>query len=302
MTEDITVAFLARGVDGGLDAVEAFFASYERHPAGAPHFLVILAKGWEGVPGRERLGEMAVASGAAVLDLPDDGYDWGAYFRLSAIAQTEYLVLLNTHSRILKDNWLALLHAQIKRPGIGLAGCTGSWGTISWNWALPIFRLRLLWYEKRWVKAIAYAGWVGLRYLFFLLSHRRRFPSFPNPHIRSNAFMLRTAHLREFAAQHEMPRKKHEAHHLECGHKGLSRFIEAKGLGMLLCGADGLAHPPSSWSEGGVFCCPNQPNLLVSDNLTRKYEARTEARKRDLELVFWGRVLVSNTDREHSPG
>ena len=113
--------------------------------------------------------------------------------------------------------------------------------------------------------------------------------------------MLRTAHLREFAAQHEMPREKHGAHHLESGHKGLSRFIEAKGLGMLLCGADGLAHPPSSWPEGGVFCCPNQPNLLVSDNVTREYEARTEARKRDLELIFWGRVLAPYTDRTHSP-
>jgi hypothetical protein len=292
MTEDITVAFLARGVDGGLDAVEAFFASYDRHPAGAPHFLVILAKGWEGVPGRERLGKMAVAAGAAVLDLPDDGYDWGAYFRLSAIAQTEYLVLLNTHSRILKDNWLALLDAQIKRPGIGLAGCTGSWGTIGWNWVPPIFHIGRRWRNNKRVKAIGFTVWVGLRYLYFLLSHRRHFPSFPNPHIRSNAFILRTTHMREFAGKHKLPNAKHEAHHLECGHDGLSRFIETKGLGLLLCGADGVGHVPSSWPDSDIFCCPDQPNLLVADNVTSDYANRTQRMKRELELVFWGRTLA----------
>jgi hypothetical protein len=166
MTEDITVAFLARGVDGGLEAIEAFLASYERHAAGAPHALVILAKAWEGVPGRDRLGELAAAAGAVVLDLPDDGYDWGAYFRLSAIAKTEYLLLLSTHSRILKDDWLALLYEQIKRPGIGLVGCTGSFGTMGWNWVHPIFRLQVHWYKRRLDKVIAYLGWVAVRYFF----------------------------------------------------------------------------------------------------------------------------------------
>jgi hypothetical protein len=293
---DITVAFLARGKDGGLAAVEAFLASYARHPAGLHHRLVLLTKGWEGVPGRDRVSELADGVGAEVLDLPDDGYDWGAYFRLANIAKTEFLYLLNTHSRILRDNWVGLLHDQIKRPDIGLVGCTASFATMGWNWPFPVFRARWLWKEGRWLKAIAFAGWVGLRYLEFLTSNRRSFPGFPNPHIRSNAFMLRTAYLREFAAQHETPTKKQEAHHLECGYKGLSRFIEAKGLDLLLCGADGRAHPPSSWPEGGIFCCPNQSNLLVSDNVTREYEARIEARKRDLELLFWGRVLAPYGD------
>ena len=296
MAADITVAFLARGRDGGLAAVEAFIASYDRHPAGTPHTLVLLAKGWEGVSGRDRLSELAALVGAEVLDLPDDGYDWGAYFRLAAVAKTEFLYLLNTHSRIMKDGWVARLYAQITRPEIGLVGCTASWGTMGWNWAFPLFHIERRWRQDWKIKAIAYAGWVGLRYLAFMISERRHFPNLPSPHIRSNAFMLRTAHLREFAAQNVTPKSKHQAHDLEFGHKGLSRFIEAKGLGLLLCGADGGAHPPSSWPDSGVFCCPKQPNLLVADNVTREYENRTAARKRDLELAFWGRVLAPYDD------
>lgn len=297
MAADITVAFLARGIDGGLAAVEAFLASYGRYAAGTSHSLVLLAKGWEGVSGRERLSDLAAVAGAEVLDLSDEGYDWGAYFRLSAVAKTEYLYLLNTHSRIMRDGWVARPYAQITRPEIGLVGCTASWGSIGWNWAFHSYHIKRLW-KKDWrVKSIAYAAWVGLRYLAFMLSRQRQFPDFPNPHVRSNAFMLRTAHLREFAAQHDMPNTKHQAHLLECGRNGLSRFIEAKGLGLLLCGADGGAHPPSSWPESGIFCCPNQPNLLVADNLTQEYENRTAAKKRDLELAFWGRVLTPDIDK-----
>lgn len=296
MELDITVAFLARGHGGGLRAAEAFLESYIRYPAGVSHRLVLLVKGWDGVPGRERLNHLAASVKAEIIDLPDDGYDWGAYFRLAAVAETEFMYLLNTHSRILREDWLALAHAQIKRPEIGLVGCSGSWGTIGWNWPLPIFHIRRRWRAGLWAKAIGFAGWVGVRYGYFLISRRRQFPGFPNPHIRSNAIMLRTAHLREFAAQHKIPATKHEALLLECGSAGLSRFIEAKGLGLLLCGADGSAHAPATWPDSGIFCCPDQPNLLVSDNVTRDYEARSANKKRDLELMFWGRILLPYND------
>jgi hypothetical protein len=235
--------------------------------------------------------------GGEVIDLPDDGYDWGAYFRLAAVTKTEFLCLLNTHSRILRDDWVALLHSQILRSEIGLVGCTGSWGTMGWNWSFPLDQIRQRWRAGRWAKAIGFTGWVGLRYGNFLISRRRYFPSFPNPHIRSNAIMLRAAHLREFAAQHRIPTTKHEAHMLECGPLGLSRFIEAKGLGLMLCGADGGAYPPSAWPESGIFCCPDQPNLLISDNVTREYEARSATKKRDLELMLWGRSLIPDEDK-----
>jgi hypothetical protein len=291
MTVKVTVAFLARGRDGGLDAVAAFLESYVRFSAGEPHRLVFLAKGWEGVSGYDRLSEMATSVGGEVINLPDDGYDWGAYFRLAAIAKTEFLCLLNTHSRILRNNWVARLYAQIQRPEIGLVGCSGSWGTIGWTWPLYLHRMRERWHEGRRAKASILAGWVALRYCYSFILNRRYFPDFPNPHIRSNAFMIRTAHLREFALQSRMPTTKRDAHKLESGHKGLSRFIEAKNLGMLLCGADGASHLPDRWADSGIFCCPGQRNLLISDNLTREYEERTPQQKRQLELALWGRIL-----------
>jgi hypothetical protein len=258
---------------------------------------VILAKGWEGLSGRERIGELATSVGGEVIDLPDDGYDWGAYFRLAAVVKSEFLCLLNTHSRILRDDWLALLHAQIMRPEIGLVGCSGSWGTMGWNWSFALDHIRRRWRAGRWAKAMGFTAWVGLRYGNFLLSRRRHFPSFPNPHIRSNAIILRTSHLREFAAQHRIPTTKHEAHMLECGPLGLSRFIENKGLDLILCGADNGAYPPSAWPDSRIFCSPDQPNLLVSDNVTREYDARSRAKKRDLELMFWGRKLTLGEEK-----
>tara|TARA_R110002111_G_scaffold232292_1_gene293349 strand:+ start:19 stop:204 length:186 start_codon:yes stop_codon:yes gene_type:complete len=44
----VAVAFLARGKDGGLPALQAFIESYKSHPSGYEHQLYILAKGWDG--------------------------------------------------------------------------------------------------------------------------------------------------------------------------------------------------------------------------------------------------------------
>ena len=126
----IAVCYLARGVNGGLEKFKSFRESYVKHPAGQGHSLYILAKGWDDQADYRQMQSMASALDANVLDLPDDGLDWGAYMRASTIVLEEYLFFLNTHSKIKTDHWLAKIFRAYKDAGGGIIGCTGSIGSI----------------------------------------------------------------------------------------------------------------------------------------------------------------------------
>lgn len=269
---DLALMFLARGADGGRAAAEAFFESYRRHPAGCPHALIVLAKGWDGVPGLDGIRQTVADLGGKVIDLPDDGFDLGAYFRAMPLLPHQLVCPVNTHSRILADGWLRILRDAAEQPGVGAAGATGSWeskSTVEWRrWRAgsPLYRLR---------------------HLGRLIRETRTFPPFPNPALRTNAFVTRRSLLQEFAATVTIPRNRSDAGMLESGRRGYSAFLRDKNLRLMVAGADGRAFPEAEWAASGTFRVPGQPNLLVSDNRTRAYAEADPATARRLSDMAW---------------
>ncbi len=75
---DLCVVHLVRRANP-LDAFKRFLDSYRRHPTGAPHRLAVLLKGFDD----EAAAEPYRALGADVcdhwLEMPDEGFDLGAY-------------------------------------------------------------------------------------------------------------------------------------------------------------------------------------------------------------------------------
>jgi len=289
------VLFLARGSgkDAGAAAAEAFFSAYRAHPAGLDHELVVLVKGWEDVADRESVEAQARALGATVMALPDDGYDWGAYMRAAPRLGHDWLCLLNTHSRPCADGWLATLRAAAERPGVGAAGVTGSWGT-----NLPVFRLLApevadYWRRKGAVKALIAAFRLYIRrYPWRSLTGARRFPGFPNPHLRSNGVLVRRALFTAFIAGRPIPADKQDALMLECGRAGFTRFLESRGLRVVVAGADGRAYEPEQWPDSRTHAVPERSNLLVSDNRTRGYERAGPFSRRNIERENWGQSFT----------
>ena len=287
-----TVAFLARGVDGGLASVRDFLAGYAAHPAGASHRLVLLAKGWDGVASRDEMLRLAATIEAEVVDLPDDGLDIGAYFRFAPLLDTEFVYLLNTHSRIRGDGWLALPLAAAARPGVGAVGATGSWGTFGASWRLQMAMCRTCLDDGRVAAAALRAVTAPLRWLRRWIATRREFPGFPNPHLRFNAILIRTTLFQRFAAASRMPVTKGDTHALESGRAGLTRFIEREGMAVLVCGSDGVPRASSDWIAAETMATPGQRGLLVADNHTCRYAGGDVFARRDFETLAWGRPLT----------
>jgi hypothetical protein len=288
---DIALVYLARGVDGGLASASQFFESYRRHPAGVSHTLYVIAKGWPDRVAYSAMIELASRS-CNVADLPDDGFDLTAYYRLARDLREERVCFLNTFSVIESDRWLERLGNALELPSVGLVGCFGSYGTLRPRVQNLLFNAREAAKTKP-AKAVlgellAYAG------------DRRRaarsndcFPAFPNPHVRTNAFMLARETFVAFWQGKPIPQTKRSVCAFESGSAGLTRFIEARGERAVVVGADGGVYPKDQWLESRTFRVPTRGNNMISDNATRRYLADGRDRRRNKEFATWGRCLTA---------
>ena len=246
----VGIVYLARGADTDAeDKFAAFASSYRRWDAGADHQLHVIFKGFCN-------SEALIEGQEALRDLEycahyvdDDGYDLGAYFAFAERVEHEQLCFLNTASRICGPNWLAKLAANLAQPGVGMVSCTAS-------------------YEA--------PQHPGLRNV-----------PFPNPHLRSNAFMMRRD--RFIALRPKGPLvEKIDVYLLEHGVDSITHQIAAQGLRTLLVGRNGRGYEPATWPRSRTFRQGSQDNLLIADNQTDAYQAAPVPEKRGLFHLAWG--------------
>ena len=118
------------------------------------------------------------------------------------------------------------------------------------------------------------------------LARAGRYPAFPNPHIRTNAFMLERRRLLDL--RWPEPTRKSQAYELESGNEGITRQIEALGLRAVVVGRDGRAYDRDGWRDSRTFRAGEQGNLLVEDNQTRHYDEAQGRLRRKLDQMAWG--------------
>ena len=270
---EVSVLYVARGIDAGLDAVDSFVETWNKHPPSCAHRLYFLAKGWPDAQQRDRLRSRAEQCAATVLDVSDDGYDWGAYFEALPYVNAEWVCLMNSHSRPQAAGWLYMLLNAATSDGHGLAGATGSWESPHWKYSSADPIRTYIW---QWLRSVKNR------------SRWRHFNVFPNPHLRSTGLLLRRTLLQSFADLHQPPRGKFQALLLESGQDGLSRFAQRHGCRLMVVGRDGRSLASGDWPSSGTFRSRDQGNLLISDNRTRDYAAADHHGRAYLKKLAWG--------------
>ncbi len=115
----------------------------------------------------------------------------------------------------------------------------------------------------------------------------RDFPKFPNPHVRSTAFMIRR---NDFLSIPFNPQEKTKiaACLFESGPDGMSSTLVRKGLDVLVVGADGTGYTMDQWPGCGAFRSGDQSNLLATDNQTRLFDQMTEGDRYTHDCMTWG--------------
>jgi hypothetical protein len=236
----------------GVAALQRFVGSYRAHDAGMEHRLVLLFKGF--ADPTQTAAHVDALDGLAheALHYSRPTFDLPAYAAAADALDASQLCFLNSESTVLADGWLAAMHDRLLEPGVGAVGATGSYET-----PRSINPLR-----------------------------RRRWVAFPNPHLRTNAFMLsrelmRTARVAEV-------RSKSRAWELESGRDGLTRQIWGHGLRTLVVGRNGEGYEPECWHESATFRSGDQANLLVADNRTRQWQEADPDLRAKLSRMAWG--------------
>lgn len=221
-------------------AVAPFFESYESHPAGMEHQLLVLNKGQ-----RASVSLKPEWLGAGMSDR-------GMGLRAFALAcrkfarNFDYLCCLNSWSVIQADDWLAKLHAGIQVPGAGIAGATGSWESFYSN-------------DPGWLR-------------------RQLFPPFPNYHIRTTGFIMRTEVMRRVWPGFSLTKKFEYLS--ELGKRGITQKVMRLGLQPYVVGSNGRVYPKTEWLASNTFRSGNQENLLIADNHTVQYQQDAPERRR----------------------
>lgn len=240
----------------GEPPLEQFAASYRQHSAGCEHGLCVVLKGSDRGAFAHRCHTLAERLTARVLVMPDMGKDLDTYRAVARTTGAHQVCFLNTSTEILADQWLERLRAALRRPGVGLVGATASYESARSSAPRPLRPLMAL-----------------------------RYRPFPNPHIRTNAFMLQRDLM--LALDWRPAQYKRAALELESGKRGITGQVQARGLSAVVVGRD-VAYDREHWYESRTFRSGDQENLLIADNRTRQYADADPARRAQLAAMAWG--------------
>jgi len=119
------------------------------------------------------------------------------------------------------------------------------------------------------------------------------YPCFPNPHIRSNGFMIRRGLFLELLSTAPLSTKS-DAYSIESGPRSITRQVFERGLRALVVGRNGRGYAPTWWPHSQTFRQGLQNNLLVHDNHTRVFENLPFGEKMHMSKLSWGDFLQTN--------
>lgn len=268
----------------GIENFRGFIQSYLKFTAGADHDLIILFNGTaldHPVPVDDYLDHLKKQHIPCKVLQNSSGQDIAAYRYAAQELNNECLLFLNSYSRILAPDWLRCFE-QFYLDRVGMVGATGSWS----GYADAISRYTFSFLKQpypvtRKISVLKY--WLKLKLL-----HSRKFPSFPNPHLRTNAFLIN----RKLFTSLVFPDLKNKlgAYTFENGRNSITNQIIQKGLSVLVVNRKGETFEIPEWPESHTFWNYDQEFLLISDNQTEKYRQGDSKLRAHLKIDAWGRT------------
>ena len=111
------------------------------------------------------------------------------------------------------------------------------------------------------------------------------FPSFPNPHIRSNGFVIKRLSFLSLISENLTT--KEDANLFESGPNSMTNIIKCRGLKAVIVGKNGQIYEEADWPISNTFRCNNQSNLLIGDNHTNAYSNMSGPSKESHQWVTW---------------
>jgi hypothetical protein len=252
-----------------IDNFKKFINKYKYHHSGQKHRLVICFKKFSSK--RSILEWKKFLKGIKYTAIIDnckiDGFDFGSYIRVANKYKNKIILFLNSYSYPTVNNWLKLITKHYDENT--LVGCSASYGSLSSSFFTKYYRINIL-------KRLMY----GFANLF-------RFPVFPNPQIRSNAFLIKGSDFLSLKVP-KFFKNKIQTSLIESGWSGMTRQFKRRKFRIILASSNGMGFKENNWLNSEVYSFKNQKNLIISDNRTRIYNNLSLKNKKKETKFHWG--------------
>jgi hypothetical protein len=263
----------------GIETFNRFLSSYKQNKGSLDHQLLVVFNGFKGGHELDRYLELLEGISYSSFMLSRKVQDIPAYYAAARGVSTEFICFLNSYSVLLDEGWLTKLYSYIVQGDVGVVGATGSYQSLYCSIKESMQRARRRFILRR-LAGSAWRRWTLGRLKTY-------FDPFPNPHIRSNAFMLARDLMLDL--EHSRIHTKMEAMRFESGKNNLTRQIQLSGLKALVIGRNGKAYEQESWFDSQTYKSGDQSNLLVADNRTDQYAMADSEARRAMTKTAWGR-------------
>ena len=250
-----------------INSFKEFVKHYKKHHSGSKHTLLICYKLLDIkniISLRKILGKIKYKEFIDPVMIND--YDFGSYSRIANLYPVSKIFFLNSHSYPIKNYWLKILLNHYKSKTLI--------GTSASNESL----LTSLKFKK--IHKI-------ISFLIKFFRFKKKFKTFPNPHIRTSSFLIKGADFISFIKNKKITCKE-DAWFLESGLGGLTNYFKKKDYNIFVINSDGLKFTESNWKLSETYNHLNQSKSLISDKHTRKYLKLSNQKQLVASYNSWG--------------
>ena len=266
MNKKILVCYLFTSFDNKQSFIN-FLKHYKINKAGANHSLLICFKllNKQKIPFFRNL-----LKGIKYIEFIDpilfNDFDFGSYKRVSERYRSHTIFFLNSHSYPLKKNWLKkLLYYYKEKTLIGTSASNESLLT-----SLKFKKIHKI-----------------ISFLIKFIRFKKKFKTFPNPHIRTSSFLIKGADFISFIKNKKITNKE-DAWFIESGLDGLTNYFKRKNYNIFVINSDGLKFTENNWKLSETYNYLKQSKSLISDKHTRKYLKLSNQKRIFSSYNSWG--------------
>ena len=250
------------------ERIKKFIEHYKKYSSGIDHSLLICFKMFKKkdiLLIKDYLKNIDYTEFIDPIETND--YDFGSYKRVAQLHQDKRILFLNSHSYPICDNWLSMMISNTDNKA--LIGTSASNESI-----LDAVKL------KKKYKIFSY--------LFKKFILKKKFNSFPNPHVRTSSFLIYGQLLLDYMINKKINNKEN-AWEIESGKKSLSNYFKYKNYPIYIINSDGKKFTEVNWMFSETYCYSKQLKSIISDKHTRKYLSLSEKDKALSQTKVWGR-------------
>lgn len=197
-------------------------------------------------------------------------FDIGSFFRIAEKFPNRLILFLNSFAKPKVNNWLKIFVENYHEKSI--VGSHGVYASLS----SMFFKFQIKNISK--FQSIKY----GLKHLIYC-------PLFPNPHIRTTNFLIKSCDFLSLNVNRKKFDKKIETNYFESGRNSISVQLRKKGFDLYVVNSDNKRFAISEWPNSDTFALGKQSKLVISDHRTAFYEKLSAQKKKEMQKIYWGK-------------